>query len=613
MDFDKKTIIGMLLIGLVIIFTNTDLYQRFAFNKTSTPSEKVYDSSTPFVQDSNSASQTLPQAETAPDPIISSTKNKSQMLLENMVEDFGLQIQNNEEKLIRVETSKFIAEISTIGPRIVSWKLKDYLGVDSNYVNLFDGEGGHLSVGFPVQGDTLSLENFSFHTDADTQNLLSASGDSLTIPFTLSIGEGKKIVQNFIFVNDRYDFDITIHSTGLENLIDGYSYILKYNGWHASTESDVVEDMSRTVAFAMAQDEIEEFDVGTDISAINIINDWHINWASIRTKYFTSVIIPRTSTSNGIGFSGKTKFQADDVVDKQYDLQLRLPYSRKPIDDRFTVYVGPLDYYMLKSYDLGLEEMMSLGPRFIIRPLSKLILLTITWLHTFIANYGLVIVIFTVIVKIVLNPLTKKSYKSMKAMQQLQPKMKEIQEKYKGDSAKTNAAMMQLYKDHGANPAGGCLPMLLQLPLFYALFEIFRTTIEFRGAPFIGWITDLSGPDTVFILPFEIPFYGTSVNALPLIMGITMVLQQQQTIADPKQKIMIYMMPVMMIIFFNTFPSGLTLYYSLFNILTIIQQKFIPHQELDASQKEALKKKKYTGRKKMSRIDIMRQQMKKRR
>jgi YidC/Oxa1 family membrane protein insertase len=164
----------------------------------------------------------------------------------------------------------------------------------------------------------------------------------------------------------------------------------------------------------------------------------------------------------------------------------------------------------------------------------------------------------------------------MREMSKVQPLMTELREKYKGDPQRLNREMMKLYKEHNINPLGGCVPMLLQMPLLIALFIVFRSTIQLRGASFIpGWINDLSMPDTLALLPFSLPLYGNQFNLLPILMAATMIFQSKMTMKDPKQKAMVYMMPVFMLLIFNQFPSGLNLYYTLFNIWTIIQQKFI--------------------------------------
>ena len=218
--------------------------------------------------------------------------------------------------------------------------------------------------------------------------------------------------------------------------------------------------------------------------------------------------------------------------------------------------------------------MMNLGYAWIIRPIAQYILMPLFHgIHFLIPNWGLVIIIFSILIKIALYPLSVSSMKAMKKTQQLQPLMAEIKEKYKDDPEKMNAANMRLYKEYGVNPAGGCLPMLVQLPILYALWAVFRSTIELRHAPFFGWIHDLAAPDVIATLPFAIPIFNiTELSGLALLMGITMFVQQKMTVQDPRQKAMVWMMPVMMTLLFNSFAAGLNLYYFVFNLLQILQQ-----------------------------------------
>ena len=212
----------------------------------------------------------------------------------------------------------------------------------------------------------------------------------------------------------------------------------------------------------------------------------------------------------------------------------------------------------------------------IIEPISKGVLWTLMWLRKFIPNYGVCIIIFSILVKIVIWPLTRKSYQSMSAMQRVQPKVKALQAKFKSDPQRMQKEIMKLYKAEKVNPMGGCIPMMAPMLLLYPLFIVFRSTIEFRNAPFVLWITDLSKPDIIFHLPFTIPLYGSHVTLLPIIMGITTFFQSRMTMTDPNQKMMLYFMPIFMTIIFNQFPSGLTFYYTLFNVLTLLQQKITP-------------------------------------
>jgi len=204
-------------------------------------------------------------------------------------------------------------------------------------------------------------------------------------------------------------------------------------------------------------------------------------------------------------------------------------------------------------------------------------------MHDYIPNYGFILILFAVGVKILVYPLTKKSYQSTAAMQKIQPELMALRDKFKNNPQKLQQAQMQLYKEKGVNPLGGCVPMLLQMPLLFALFQVFRTTIELRAEPFIWWIKDLSVPDAVFTLPFSIPIYGAHVAILPILMVVSMYIQQRMMTGgaaqQPQQKTMQYFMTGFFFLIFNSFPSGLNLYYTLFNVLTIAQQKLIPPTE----------------------------------
>jgi YidC/Oxa1 family membrane protein insertase len=211
----------------------------------------------------------------------------------------------------------------------------------------------------------------------------------------------------------------------------------------------------------------------------------------------------------------------------------------------------------------------------IIKPFSHAMLWLLITMHKYISNYGIVVIIFSILIKVVLWPLTRKSQISMKKMSALQPEVKRLKEFHAKNPQAANKAMMDLYKERGVNPAAGCIPILFQMPLLYGFFIIFRSTIEFRQAPFVGWITDLSQPDVIAHLGFSIPLYGSAVALLPLVMGVSQFFMSKRTMTDPNQKAMIYVMPVFMTLLFNRFPSGLTLYYTLYNLFTIFEQRLI--------------------------------------
>jgi YidC/Oxa1 family membrane protein insertase len=276
-------------------------------------------------------------------------------------------------------------------------------------------------------------------------------------------------------------------------------------------------------------------------------------WTSLQSLYFTASVIPKVTTEALIWKVPDGKNEKHKR--KQYNLAL----LSKGTDLSGWVFMGPKDYSLLKSYGVGLEENIRFG-MFKIIAIPALEILK--FIYHYVGNYGWAIILLTIVIKLLFHPLTVKGYKSMNRMQELQPYMKQLKKTYKDDSAALNREMMALYKKHKVNPMGGCLPLLLQIPVFFALYKVLMVAIELRHAPFIFWIADLSAKD---------PYYIT-----PVLMGLTMFLQQKMTpMGDPTQAKMMLLMPVVLTFLFLNFPSGLVVYFLVNNIITIGEQLMI--------------------------------------
>jgi YidC/Oxa1 family membrane protein insertase len=282
-----------------------------------------------------------------------------------------------------------------------------------------------------------------------------------------------------------------------------------------------------------------------------------ILWSAFGTKYFVNAVVSADKSIGSVRLEKTGSRLQRSVASPAFTIQ---PGEARTF--AYKVYFGPKDIDFLKATGVGLEEVIDLGWFSMI---AKPLLLSLKFFYRYVHNYGLAIIIITVILKIFFYPLTHRSYKSMKEMQKLQPKMAELREKHKDDRDAMNRAIMELYRDHKVNPMGGCLPMLVQIPVFFALYKALMYSIELRHAPFYPWITDLSAKD---------PYYIT-----PIIMGATMVIQQKMTptTMDPMQAKIMMFLPVMFTFMFLNFPSGLVLYWLVNNILTILQQWRINH------------------------------------
>ena len=254
-------------------------------------------------------------------------------------------------------------------------------------------------------------------------------------------------------------------------------------------------------------------------------------------------------------------------------MEFRLPYSGGIAKNSYQVFAGPLDYSVTKQF--GVEALVDLGFRYGIRQIGEYFMLPIfEFIHRFIPNYGVSLILFAILMKLLLYPLSISQMRSAQKMQVIAPLVNKIREKYPDDMQKQQLETTKLYSEYGINPAGGCLPLLLQMPILFALYAVLRNAIELRQADFFLWITDLSVPDVIVNFGFSI--LGISqLSGLAVLMGATLFIQQKQTITDPRQKSMIYIMPVMMTLLFNYLPSGLNLYYFTFNIVSIGMQIYM--------------------------------------
>ncbi len=596
MDFDKKTIIAFVLIALILIVANTDLYQKIVDPRGYELRQQQKQRAEQLAENPPAQEQQPQRQEQAPAQLQQPEKTQP-------VEPAPVQEPQNrlfttpdtlEEQIITVENDYYKATLTSKGGTILQWQLKKYLGPDNRPVEMFPPESyGNLALRFSTQdNDSVDTSNLLFKVDSKPSIVLGPNDSTATVTFTLPAGNNRSITKSYTFYHQKYRVDLDVEFENMQNVIDEKRYFLAAPNGLASTEKRLKDDMMYAKAATASGGDVDKgYKANGKLDKVT----GEIDWAAVRTKYFAFYIIPETQNSNYVEIYGEEIPVVDESAKwKKYSIKMAMPYlGERDTEDQFTLYIGPLEYGILKSYNKNLQGFMDFGFA-LIKPFSIGILKAFKWMHGFIPNYGVVLLIFAFLIKIIVYPLTHKSYESMQKMQKLQPRLKELQEKYKNDPQKLNQATMKLYKEEGANPVGGCLPMLLQMPLLIGLFIVFRTTIELRGEGFALWINDLSAPDTIYTFPgnFSIPIYGNSINVLPLLMGITMFIQQKMTITDPKQKFMVYFMPIFLTLLFNSFPSGLNLYYALFNLLTIIQQKYLTPKKVEPHENQAVKKRK---------------------
>ncbi len=494
--------------------------------------------------------------------------------------------QTGEEQFITVDTDLYQARFSTKGGTLVSFELKQYKKFDQQTpVQLVDTTAsGALGLVFTTPASHVVDTRTLFFEPDFTGDRLQVTSEGTTLSFLARLGQGT-IRQTYTFSPGAYEVGLSIVQVNASSFATSEGYEMVWNGALPFSESPqaLKEEITRVAVYARSGGEVEgitgsELDEDED-NRKTLRGD--VSWIASKNKYFAAVIIPPADMPREAELAGVRDGEIDDPdVQVSFRASLLMPAPTGEADV-FRLYLGPLDYNQISSYDLGLYDMVDYGWdafEWMTRPLATFIFIpAFSLLSSFIANYGLVIIVFSFLIKLVLFPLTKSSYKSMARMRELQPQMQEIKEKYADNQKKQQEATMKLYKSSGVNPLGSCLPMLLQYPIIITLWQFLQQSIEIRQQGFV-WANDLSAPDAILNLPFEIPFYGDFVAGFTVLMALSMIIQMrlQPTAASGTQAmIFMYVMPVFMLVIFNGFPSGLSLYYLCYNVITAAQQKLI--------------------------------------
>ncbi len=573
---DKQTTSAFILIGIILVVW---LY----FNSPTPEPVQPKKTDTTTVQKEALPQQTKPEEKTVPQQ-------------QKETASFG----NVElpEKIVTIETELAKIEITNQGGRIRKYYLKNYgtwfkkeiedtSDFYNRHVQLINSKnGGDFNVLFVTKdGKLINTSELDFNSNLTNDYYKVAAKDSIVINYEFKNLENRIIKKRFVFFGSSYAGNVDIELENMQDAISSYRYDVVWSEGINFVEKNSVDEATNSNSSAYSGDEQVIIDASGPEKVTKDING-RVDWIAVRNKYFAVIISPDSPSKDGGAYFEGTHLQKPDGVREYYSASLKVPFKNESYQkDSFQLYVGPIIYDTLKSYNRNYQALFDFGSffglKFIIRPLSEYIFLPLLqFLHTFIPNYGFVIIVFSIIIKILLHPLTRQSLKSMKKMQMLQPKVTELKEKLKDDPQKLQKETMKLYSTYGINPMGGCLPMVLQMPIFIALWSLLNIVIDIRQQPFILWIDNLSAPDVLFRLPFKIPLFGIDiVSGLALLMGVTMFVQQKMTVKDPSQKMLVYLMPVMFTLMFMGLPSGLNLYYFMFNLLSIAQQYYVNHRK----------------------------------
>ena len=456
---------------------------------------------------------------------------------------------STEGKEILVETDLYSAIFSTSGGTLQRYTLKGYQDNGGTDVVLLKEPGLNppLSIG---SDEEFELSDAHFYASQETI-ILDHKKLKDTLIFTYSDGD-ISVRRTYTFYNETYRIDIQDEVSGLT---DYWIALGTDFGIHSAGDSYI-----HSGPVLLEGTDRVEFTIG-DLDEPQAYRE-AVQWIAQEDKYFFASLVPVSAVKEA-----KVWKEKDSAI---------IALSSSPGINNFILYAGPKEYETLKNLNLNLEHVVDFG-------FFSIIAIPLFWVlkvfYSVTGNYGIAIILITLIIRIPFIPLMNKSQKSMKKMQALQPRMAEIREKYKKDPQRMQKELMDLYKKHKVNPVGGCLPILLQIPIFFALYKILMISIELRQAPFMLWINDLSAPDTLFgHLPDFIPLIGGfAVGPLPILMGATMVIQQKMTptTLDPTQNKLMMLMPIVFTFLFLNFASGLVLYWLMNNIFSIAQQFYV--------------------------------------
>ncbi|MDP8306216.1 MAG: membrane protein insertase YidC [Candidatus Chlorobium antarcticum] len=485
---------------------------------------------------------------------------------------------NGKARQMVVENDLFRATISSKGATLTSLVLKKHLDGNLKPVQLVSNRAdGALSLLFLTrEGRKIDTRDLYF-TGGSIDTLQTLTGKEIySVSYRLNVSKTRNILITYSFTGNSYRVGYDVKLNGFSSALAGNEYQLQWDGGLGYTEKNREDEAHNALAGAYLGGSLVKLDAAKDNQSYREEQSGEAKWVAVRNKYFVAALIPSDRTG-GFYIDGSKK-AGNEFENYLAALKMEVPISAATLDNRFSLYMGPLDYDTVRAQKADLEKIMDFGWDWLTRPFAELVILPVfSWMNTFINNYGLIIIIFAFLIKLVTYPLSLASTKSMKKMAALQPLLKELQDKYKDNPAKLQSELGRIYKEAGVNPLGGCLPVVLQMPLLFAMFYVFRSSIELRQHGFL-WAHDLSVPDSILNLGFTIPMYGDHIALMPILMAGTVFVQQKITPTaqtNDQMKIMLYMFPAMMLLFFNNMPSGLGLYYLMFNVFSVAQQLYI--------------------------------------
>ncbi|MFO7862949.1 MAG: membrane protein insertase YidC [Salinivirgaceae bacterium] len=604
---DKNSIIGILLIGAILIgwsYFTSPTQEEIAEMQRQRDSLARVEQMRQLTQEQKNETPKTDSIEVKPNQTEVVTDSDINAGLMARYGSFAVSAEG-EKEYISLENEKVKIQISTKGGRPYSVYMKGYTTYDSLPLKLFDGDSTQFGFQWVATGANNPIETQQLYFAIEEQTRTD-SGQYLTM--RLNAGEDQYVdYRYFLPKNDyRLRLDVDLHNLGeiIENDFLSFDWAIYMPSLEKGYEW---EERNSSVYYKYHQDNVDYLsETGDDQKEIKE----RISWIAFKQQFFSSIISSKESFNDIVI---KTELTEGEDFVKHVSCKAYLPYmAQRDTDYSFNFHFVPNKYSLLETYEQSFEELVPLGWG-IFGWVNKYIVLNLfDWLGKYIGNFGIIILIMTIIIKTALFPLTYKSFKSTAKMRVLKPEVDELNKKFpkKEDAMKKQQAVMALYKKAGASPMGGCLPMLLQMPILIALFRFFPASIELRQESFL-WADDLSSYDSILSLPFEIPWYGDHVSLWVLLMTITNFIYMEmnnknnpQSTGMPGMKTMMYIMPLFMLFFFNSYASSLSYYYFVSLLITIIQtwvfRQLIDDDallaQINANKKKPVKKSKFQER-----------------
>ena len=557
--FDPYQFIGFILIALILTWM---LYRNGPQEKVQTQTDK----------------QTIdaPLNQAIQDSIQSQQKIKA-------YGDLGSFFIPNDQSNIQLTTNSMIVEIQSKGAEINALLLSEFENYDGLPIPMIKNENSRFNVAlYTKDGRILNTRDFYFKTN------ISEKDDEFIVSLKSAISEDMYVIYEYIFPKSGYLFSVNFKSVGMGALLDN-NQPPKIN-WSTNvfrnSRSIDYENRYTELTFGYEDDRVDYL----SLSGNDEENRENIRWISYRQHFFSAILIPESSIKT-VNLKSKD-LSSDQILEekftKYFESSYLLPKQGENINTTFKFYYGPTDYNTLQNLEGDLEASIPIGWG-IFGWINKFIFLPLFGFLSSFLSYGIAIIVMTIIVRLLMSPVTYKSYVSQIKMKVLRPDIEAISAKFKDDAVKRQQETMSLYTRAGANPMSGCIPALIQLPVFYALFSFFPVAFVLRDKSFL-WADDLSSFDSILDLGFNIPFYGDHVSLFPILASVAIFFYTKMTTGQqpmpqqpgmPNMKIIMYLMPLMMLFFFNNYASGLSLYYFVSNLLTIILMLVIKNYIID--------------------------------